>query len=207
MAEESKPVDRAPDNYVMRLFERPIQVRSFIMTAILALLVLYTLYFARFVFIPVVLALIFNLLLGPLVTRLQRWYVPRWISALLILGSFGSLVIYGAYALMGPAQYWINHAPQAFTSFSQQTSELQQQIQDMNESTEEIKEAASELIGEASRRTITINDQGIRDQIVANLQWTSGILFMTVIMLYFMLCGRGFLLRRLLILTRTGRRA
>ena len=106
---------------------------------------------------------------------------------------------------MGPAQYWINHAPQAFTSFSQQTSELQQQIQDMNESTEEIKEAASELIGEASRRTITINDQGIRDQIVANLQWTSGILFMTVIMLYFMLCGRGFLLRRLLILTRTGR--
>ena len=34
MAEESKPVDRAPDNYVMRLFERPIQVRSFIMTAI-----------------------------------------------------------------------------------------------------------------------------------------------------------------------------
>ena len=111
MAEESKPVDRAPDNYVMRLFERPIQVRSFIMTAILALLVLYTLYFARFVFIPVVLALIFNLLLGPLVTRLQRWYVPRWISALLILGSFGSLVIYGAYALMGPAQYWINHAP------------------------------------------------------------------------------------------------
>ena len=57
----------------------------------------------------------------------------------------------------------------------------------------------------ASRRTITINDQGIRDQIVANLQWTSGILFMTVIMLYFMLCGRGFLLRRLLILTRTGR--
>ena len=205
MAEESKPVDRAPDNYVMRLFERPIQVRSFIMTAILALLVLYTLYFARFVFIPVVLALIFNLLLGPLVTRLQRWYVPRWISALLILGSFGSLVIYGAYALMGPAQYWINHAPQAFTSFSQQTSELQQQIQDMNESTEEIKEAASELIGEASRRTITINDQGIRDQIVANLQWTSGILFMTVIMLYFMLCGRGFLLRRLLILTRTGR--
>lgn|GEM_PF-4733378 len=41
------------DSQVFRLFERPIQSRSFIMTAILVLLLLYTLYFAKFVAIPV----------------------------------------------------------------------------------------------------------------------------------------------------------
>lgn len=194
------------DDYVMRLFERPIQIRSFMMTGILVLLVLYTLYFARFVVIPIALALIFNLLLGPLVTKMQRFWIPRWISALLIIGAFGGIVIYGAYSLMGPAKYWLNHAPQAFSSFEQKTSELQQQIQEMNESTEEIKKAASKLIGKAAnQQTIAINEEGLRDKVVANAQWTAGILFMTLIMLYFMLCRRGFVFRKLLIMTRTGR--
>lgn len=202
--EEQQPQDKG--NEVFRLFERPIQIRSFIMTAILVLLLLYTLYFAKFVIIPVALALIFNLLLGPIVTRMQKFYLPRWISSLLLIGSFAALVAYGAYALMGPAQYWLNHAPQAFSSFDEKTTDLQQQIQDMNESTEQIKEAASKMIGKAAnQQTITINEEGLRDQIVANVQWTAGILFMTLIMLYFMLCSRGFVFRKLLIMTRTGR--
>ncbi|MES1950684.1 hypothetical protein S4A8_07495 [Salinisphaera sp. S4-8] len=207
MAQTDQDNQASSDNDVMRLFERPIQVRSFIMTAILVLLTLYTLYFARFIFIPVALALIFNLLLGPLVTRMQRWYIPRWISAMLLIGSFAAIVIYGCYTLMGPAQYWIKHAPEAFTSFDEKTTQLQQQIQEMNESTEKIKEAATKMIGKAANQgqTISINEQSLRDQIVTNLQWSGGILFMTLIMLYFMLCGRGFVFRKLLIMTRTGR--
>lgn len=203
-AGEQNPEEK--DSEVFRLFERPIHIRSFIMTAILVLLLLYTLYFAKFVVIPVALALIFNLLLGPIVTRMQKLYLPRWISALLLIGSFAALVCYGAYALMGPAQYWLNHAPQAFSSFNEKTSDLQQQIKDMNESTEKIKKSASKMIGKAAnQKTITINDEGLRDKIVANAQWTAGILFMTLIMLYFMLCSRGFVFKKLLIVTRTGR--
>jgi predicted PurR-regulated permease PerM len=207
MSDTHQDEEQAHQREVMRLFERPIQIRSFIMTAILVILLLYTLYFARFIFIPVALALIFNLILGPLVTRMQRLYIPRWISALLLIGSFAAIVVYGCYMLMGPAQYWIKHAPEAFTSFEEKTSQLQQQIQDMNESTEEIKKAATKMIGKAANQgeTISINDETLRDQIVTNLQWTGGILFMTLIMLYFMLCGRGFVFRKLLIMTRSGR--
>lgn len=189
----------------VRLFNGPIQVRSFIMTAILALLVLYTLYFARFIFIPVTLALIINLLLGPLVTRMQRLYIPRWLGALLILGGVAALLVWGAYWLAGPAQYWLNKAPEALNSFSYQTRDLQQQLQSMNESTKEIKKAATKMIGQASKQEITINQEGLRESVVANLQWTAGILFMTLVMLYFMLCSRRSLLRRLLVLTRTSR--
>lgn len=194
------------DSQAFRLFERPIQIRSFIMTTILVLLLLYTAYFARFVFIPVALALIFNLLLGPLVTKMQRFHMPRWISSLLLIGGFAAVVVYGAWTLMGPAQYWLNHAPQAFSSFDEKTGQLQQQLQEMNESTEQIKKAATKMIGKAAnQQTITIDDEGLRDKIVANVQWTAGILFMTLVMLYFMLCSRGFVFRKLLIMTRTGR--
>ncbi|GAB3672444.1 AI-2E family transporter [Salinisphaera aquimarina] len=190
----------------MRLFERPIHVRSFIMTAILVLLVFYTLYFARFICIPVALALIFNLLLGPLVTRMQRWHIPRSISAVLIIGSVAALLGYGIYSLMGPAQYWINRAPEAFSAFNEQTHDLQAQIKDMNKSTEEVKEAAADMIGKASKQnTIQINNKGLRQRIMENVQWTAGILFMTLIMLYFMLCSRGFVFRKLLVMTRSGR--
>jgi len=201
MAETSPSSSPDSGTDALRLFERPIQIRSFMMTAILALLVLYTLYFARFIFIPVTLALIFNLLLGPLITRMQRLYVPRWISALLILGGIAALVAWGVYSLAGPAQFWLNKAPEAFNSFSHQTESLQQQLQSMNESTKEIKKAATDMIGQASQQEITINQKGLRETVVANLQWTAGILFMTLVMLYFMLCSRGFLFRRLLILT------
>ena len=100
MAETHEDEKQPREHDVMRLFERPIQIRSFIMTAILVILLLYTLYFARFIFIPVALALIFNLLLGPVVTRMQRFYIPRWISALLLIGSFAAIVAYGCYMLM-----------------------------------------------------------------------------------------------------------
>jgi len=195
------------DDGKLKVFERPIQVRSLIMTALLVLGVLYTLYFARFICIPVALALIFNLLLGRLVTRLQRWHIPRSVSALAIIGSFAAVVCYGGYMLMGPAQYWVNRAPEAFSAFNEQTHDLQEQIKDMNKSTEEVKKAAADLIGQAASQqtTIQINEQGLRDQIVANLQWSAGILFMTLIMLYFMLASRGSMFRKLLLMTRRGR--
>ena len=58
MADTRDDEQQPPQREVMRLFERPIQIRSFIMTAILVILTLYTLYFARFIFIPVALALL-----------------------------------------------------------------------------------------------------------------------------------------------------
>lgn len=184
----------------VHLFRGKLHVRSIVLTTILVLGVLYTLYFARFLCIPIALALIFNMLLGPLVTRAQRWHIPRPISAVLVIAAFSAVVGYGIYSLMAPAGYWINRAPEAFSSFSHQTHDLQQQIQDMNESTEKIKKAATKMIGKASQQTVQINDKGLRKRIIGNLQWTGGILFITLILLYFMLAGRSSLFRQLLLL-------
>lgn len=205
MEQSNQQVAASHDDEPVRLFSGPMHVRSIVLTAILVLGLLYTLYFARFIFIPIALALIFNMLLGPLVTKAQRWHVPRAISAVLIIGAFAGVVGYGIYSLMGPAGYWINRAPEAFSSFNHQTHDLQQQIQDMNESTEKIKKAAAKMIGKASQQSIQIDSQGLRQRIIANLQWTGGILFMTLILLYFMLAARGSLFRQLMLLMPSAR--
>lgn len=121
MAELSSGEGSASQDDSLRLFTQPLQVRSFILTAILVLLVFYTLYFARYVFIPVVLALLLNLLLGPAVTQLRRWHVPRPLGAALILGLMTGLVAGGTYGLIAPAQSWLEKAPTMIAEIERKT--------------------------------------------------------------------------------------
>ncbi|MGB7756500.1 MAG: AI-2E family transporter [Salinisphaera sp.] len=197
--------DPSADEHTLRRFSRPMSVRSIVLTVLLILALGYTLYFTRFVCIPIALALMLNMLLGPLVTWAQSWHVPRSLSALLIIASCAGIAGYGIYMLTGPAEYWINRAPEAFSSFNHKTSDLQKQIQDMNESTKKIKKAATKLIGKASKQSIEINHKGLRARIIANLQWTGSILVMTLILLYFMLASRGSLFRQLMLLMPSAR--
>ncbi|WP_423822080.1 AI-2E family transporter [Salinisphaera sp. SPP-AMP-43] len=205
MSQPMTTSDEVSEQPTLQLFSRPLSVRSIVLSALLILALGYTLYFARFVCIPIALALLLNMLLGPLVTWAQRRHVPRSLSAFLIIASFGAVAGYGIYMLTGPAEYWINRAPQAFSSFDHKTSELQQQIQNMNESTKELKQAATKLIGKASEQTVQINDKGLRSRIVTNLQWTGSILVMTLIMLYFMLASHGSLFKQLMLLMPSAR--
>ncbi|WP_084188446.1 AI-2E family transporter [Salinisphaera hydrothermalis] len=205
MSESSASPEDMSDEGAVQLFSRPLSIRSLVLTALLVLALGYTLYFTRFVCIPIALALLFNMLLGPLVTRAERWHLPRGLSAAFIIASCAAIAGYGIYMLTGPAEYWINRAPEAFSSFNHKTSELQKQIQNMNESTKEIKKAATKLIGKASKQTIEINHKGLRARIITNLQWTGSILVMTLILLYFMLAGRGTLFKQLLLLMPSAR--
>ena len=50
--------------------------------------VLYTCYFARELILPILLAAFFALLLSPLMKRLAHPWLPRWVTALLIMGLF-----------------------------------------------------------------------------------------------------------------------
>ena len=88
---------------------RPKAPRSLVILAAGCIGVL--LYFAHAVFIPIALAILFALLLSAPVEALNRKWLPRSASALLILmivlGAFGGVVD----LLWSPAQEWLNAAP------------------------------------------------------------------------------------------------
>ncbi|MFA5630954.1 MAG: AI-2E family transporter [Porticoccaceae bacterium] len=87
---------------------------------LLALALVYTLYFGRTLLIPAVVALLLALLLSPPVAVLKRFYIPRAVSAILVLGA-----ICGPFALLSmelaePAQKWAKRLPELSSHLSQQ---------------------------------------------------------------------------------------
>lgn len=92
--------------------------------ALLFLAILYTLYFAASLLIPVVIAVLFALLLSPLVSFLNRFYVPRAISAALLIVAIGGPFTIVGMELVGPAQKWMKRAPEVTARVNQQLTTI-----------------------------------------------------------------------------------
>ena len=65
-------------------------------TAVVAAIIIGTLYFGREVFVPIALAILLSFVLAPLVRLLQRWHLPRGLSAVgVVLLAFVSIFALG----------------------------------------------------------------------------------------------------------------
>src|SRR3954462_11505772 len=86
----------------------PFGVRNVALTGLFILAAFYTLYFARSFLLPIVLALLFRLLLSPLVRGLKTWLrIPAPLGAGIVLLALLGLLIGGLYQLSGPAYEWM----------------------------------------------------------------------------------------------------
>ncbi|MEH6389749.1 MULTISPECIES: AI-2E family transporter [Pseudomonas] len=96
---------------------------------LVGLAAVYTLYFAKTLLMPIVVAMLFSLLLGPLVTGLKRIYVPRTVSAVVImavlLGPFTLLVM----QLTEPAQKWAKQLPDLSEQLTERLDEFTDSLQ------------------------------------------------------------------------------
>jgi predicted PurR-regulated permease PerM len=70
-------------------------VRS-VASAVIAAIIIATLYFGREVFVPIALAILLSFVLAPLVWLLQRWHIPRALSVISVaLVAFASIFALG----------------------------------------------------------------------------------------------------------------
>lgn len=98
------------------------------MRCLLFLGIVYTMYFARSLLMPMVVALFFALLLSPLVELLKRFYVPRTLSAVLILGVIGGPLGLLVSQLAEPAQRWATEIPELADQVTQHVEDLTQRF-------------------------------------------------------------------------------
>jgi predicted PurR-regulated permease PerM len=95
------------------LLHMPVSVRSATLIVLAALAVLATLHMASEFFIPVMVAFMFSHALAPVVDALERWRIPRAISAaVLILGLLGGIG-FSAYSFSDDANQLIASLPEA----------------------------------------------------------------------------------------------
>jgi predicted PurR-regulated permease PerM len=123
MADSERDEPAAGSTNLFDLTAQPSTVRL-VLFSMLALAVLYTLYAARSLFVPMVLALMFSLLLSPLVSELKRIHIPRPISSALLICMlcvpFVALVI----QLAEPAQKWLGKLPELSVQVTEQLADL-----------------------------------------------------------------------------------
>lgn len=96
---------------------------------LLGLAVLYTLYFAKSLLVPVVVALMFALLLSPLVNLLKRLYVPRAVSGILLLCLIGIPFTLLGMQLAEPAQKWAKRLPDLSAHITERITDIADVIQ------------------------------------------------------------------------------
>lgn len=95
---------------------------------LLALALLYTLYFAKSLLIPIVVALLFSLLLSPLVSVCKRFHVPRTLSALLLLAMIGGPFTLLGMELAAPAQKWLARLPELSAQLTEELNSLSEAL-------------------------------------------------------------------------------
>jgi predicted PurR-regulated permease PerM len=104
-------------------------VRDVCLVIITGLGALYTLYFAASLIVPLVLALVLALLLGPPVAFLnQRLKIPRMLASLVAILLLFSVIGGIGYAISVPASGWIAKAPQSLPTLEHKLSFLRRPI-------------------------------------------------------------------------------
>lgn len=164
------------------------------LAVLVVLLSLYTLYFARELLLPIVLALVLNLLLSPIVKWLRRWHVPRAVSAALVVWAFLGVLMGAGVALSSQASDWVERLPTLQEQLRGKAAVIKDGIEQVTDATSAIQDMAEGMSpdeGLQSQFEVTVQ-QGT-DWRGAVFNGTSALLayFLAMLTLLFFLLSSG----------------
>lgn len=90
----------------------------------LVLSVIYTLYLAKTLFIPLVFSALAALLLSPLVSLARKFYVPRSISAVVLIAMLVAPFTFLGVELAEPAERWMHTLPKISAEITDKIDEI-----------------------------------------------------------------------------------
>ena len=173
----------------------PSDPRTFFLGGLFGLGVLAALYVASSIILPVMLALVLNLLLQPAVRFLGRLHLPRAVGALftvfLVIGALVGLVA----ALSVPATTWAERLPEGIPRLEAHLRLVSGPIQALQKVIQQAEQAADAPPGKGSIVSVR-RDLGITGVLFAGTRSVLDGLFTTVLVLYFLLVAGNIFLRR-----------
>lgn len=107
---------------------------------LLALTVIYTLYFAQSLIIPVVLTSLVALLLSPLVNFLSKFFIPRGVSAVVLLAALITPFTFLGIELAEPVQRWAKLLPELSLHIDRQIESISDSLVSEEAPPEEVEE-------------------------------------------------------------------
>ena len=173
----------------------PHNLQTLLLLGIFALLVLYTLYFAGEIMLPIILAFVLNFLLQPAMRAFSKLHVPKTIAALLMISIFfGGLTALG-FTLSGPAADWASKAPAGLARLEQRLTVFKRLVADVEKTSSQVeKMAESPSTGE---RSVTVKGPALSSFLLSGTRNMVVGFLTTVVLLFFLLVSGDLFLRRL----------
>ncbi len=184
-----RPVDRRRSD-----FHRP-PIRTLLLAGVLLLGVLYTLYFARAVLVPVTVAILLNFVLSPAIRTLGRLRIPAALGAAIILVVFLGSAGYLTYRLAAPASEWMARGPQSLRRVESKLRKLKKPVEQVSRTADQVQKMTS--TDDSQTPKVQVQGPTLKDIVVGSTQAliTQSIVIFTL--LYFLLAGGDLFLRKL----------
>jgi len=167
-------------------------------TGLFVLALLYTIYFARPVLLPLTLGLILDFLFRPVVRALKRWRVPEPAGAALVIlalvGGFG----FGLYTLSGPASEWLAKAPRSLPQIEARLQKVLRPVEKVTQTAEQVGKLASP--GEPDVPEVKLKDESLGTMLFGGTQAFLEAAVVTLTLLFFLLASGDLFLRRVIAL-------
>jgi predicted PurR-regulated permease PerM len=140
-----------------------------VLIALLVLAVLYTLYFARALIVPIVAAILLYQLLQRPVQALSDTGLPLTASSAIVLFGLLGLIAAGAHFMVEPAEQWLRDAPASLGELRRELQRTAGALDELRELGEEIDELATMGERDPSIPTVQIRPPGHLQVITGSL--------------------------------------
>jgi len=170
-----------------------------VLLLIFVLLLFYTLYFARDLVMPMLLALVLTLIFTPIVRFLGRFRVPEPLSAaIIVLGLLGGFGL-GAYTLSDPLAYWLEQGPRIFPEIERKLHILKEPVKELQKASKEVEKMASVEDEEeaADIPKVVIQEPASNAEIIGGIGLFLTQVVIVVGLLYFLLASGDLFLQKL----------
>jgi predicted PurR-regulated permease PerM len=196
------------------LLHMPVDVRSASLVVLAVLASVFALQWGQAVFIPLMLSLLLTYALSPLVERLHRLKIPRWIAAAVILIGLGGGLGWTGYSLSGSATQLVDSLPVAAQKLGQamrrDKNASATPLESVQQAAAQLEKAAEENSARVAARKgvarVVIERPGfnVRDYLLSGtvgLLAAMGQLTLVAFLTYFALCSGDTFRRKLIKIT------
>jgi predicted PurR-regulated permease PerM len=156
VAEAGVPPEPEPEPERV-LLHMPVDIRNMSLVVLAILASLFVLHWAKAVFIPVMLGILFSYALSPIVNWMERRRIPRWLSAAVLLFAILGGTIGTVWSLRGQATQLVEALPAAAQKL---TGALRTRASAAPSPLETVQQAAAQL-EQAARGESDANARGV----------------------------------------------
>jgi predicted PurR-regulated permease PerM len=169
---------------------------SMALTVLCILALLYTLFFARDFLLPIVIALLLDLLFSPVVRALTRAGIGAPLGAAVVVLGLLAIVSFGIYELSAPVQRWVTEAPKTLQTAEGRLRRLLKPFERVRQTAQQVETATSTAVPPTTTEVVVRGPSIVARVFGTTQRFVAGLLHV-LILLYFLLAAGDLFLQKL----------